>query len=419
MRPLETLRQDAGMTIIETMVATMILITGIVGAFGAYDGIRRLGTISEKKQEASRYAQREIEHLRSVGFAYLYLSSQPGAMNDSRGTIVGSNYTPPNGGTASPLRIGSGCTATTCVDPGPTAWTAGNASGYIYRYVTSEDDTTCGAPCTPAVDRLRITVAVTVSSPHNPINALVASTLVIDPTARPNGTTAPTNPVQTSAGTAIGAATGTTYYFTDTPVGATYAAPSAGHAVRDTVTATGVPDQLRTTTPSAPGSGAVVAQSYSTDIAPGANGGLGLTGSSTCTGTTKQTAHVWATPVLNASTAVTATGNAAITLPTSTWSAAETSGKVCIKVYDLILNGSNQATTSTLLGTYTYTIPEWPADTETIAFPFRYLASGSTTSIAATHRLGVRLTVDSANSSGLSFVYDHPNFAASVQLETQ
>ena len=101
-------RGESGMTMVETLVAMSILIVGLVGAFGAFDGVRRLGTIAEKKQEASRYAQRELEHMRSLGFAYLYLSSTPANSNDSRGIVASGNYTPPNGGTASPLRIGSG-----------------------------------------------------------------------------------------------------------------------------------------------------------------------------------------------------------------------------------------------------------------------------------------------------------------------
>ena len=413
------MRRDAGMTMIEVMVAMSILITGVMGAFGAFTGLQRLGTISEKKQEALRYAQREVEHMRSLGFANLSLSATPAAMSDSRGIVASGNYTPPNGGTASPLRIGSGCTASTCVDPGPTAWTAGNATGFIYRFVTTEDDTACGSPCTPAIDRLRVTVAVTVSSPHNPLNAVVASTTVIDPTARPNGAAAPTNPVSTTAGTTIGAATGTTYYFTDTAVGATYSAPSSNHAVRDTITASGVPDQLTTTTPSSPSSGSSITRVYSTDVNQPPDGGLGIDGSASCAGTTRQTAHVWVTPVLNASAAVTATGNAALSLPTSTYSGATTAGTVCLGIYDMLLNGSNQATTTTSLGTYSYTLPQWPATTDVLAFGFRYRATGSTASIAAGHRLGVRLTVDSAISSGLAFTYDHPNFLGLVQLETQ
>lgn len=414
------MRRDDGMTMIEVMVATMILLIGVVGAFGAFEGLLKLGTISEKKQEASRYAQRELEHLRSLGFSALVLSATPPAANDTRGIVAAGNYTPPNGGVALPLRIATSCpTAASCVDPGPTAWTAGNATGFVYRYITTDDDSLCGAPCAPSVDRLRITVAVTVSSPHNPINALVASTLVIDPNAIPNGGTTPTNPVQTTAGASIGAATGTTYYFTDTPVGATYAAPSVSHAVRDTVTATGVPDQLQTATPAVPADGSLVARSYSTDIPPGPDGGLGITGSATCSGVTKQTAHLWVTPVLNAGAAVTATGNAAITLATASWAGIESPGKICIGIYNIALNGSNQATTSTLLGSHSYSLGEWPTATETIAFPFRYLASGTTSSLAAGRRLGVRLSVDSSTIAGMTVVYDHPSFNASVQLETQ
>ena len=413
------LRRDEGMTMIEVLVAASILIVGVIGAFGAFDGIRRLGTIAEKKQEAARYAQREIEHLRSLGFNNLYLSSTPAAMSDTRGTVANGNYAPPNSNAASALRIGASCTPSTCVDPGPTAWTAGNATGYVYRFITTEDDTACGAPCTPSVDRLRITVAVTVSSPHNPINALVASTVVIDPSARPNGAAAPTNPVSTTAGTTIGAATGTTYYFTDTAVGSSYAAPSSNHAARDTVTASGVPDQLRTATPSAPGDGSGTTREYSTDVYQPDDGGLGITGSASCAGGTRQTAHLWATPVLNASAAVTATGNAALSIPTSSYDENASPGRICVKVYDLVLDAGNHPTSATLLGTYTYTLPIWPTHTDLLSFPFRYLVSGATSTIAAGHRLGVQLTVDSAYSTGLAFTYDHPSFLGAVQLETQ
>jgi type II secretory pathway pseudopilin PulG len=418
---LRELHEDHGMTLVEVMVALTILITGVVGSFGAIDALRRLGGLNEKKQEASRLAEQEIEHLRSMGWSSLQLSSTPAAMNDSRGTVANGNYTPPvSGGPESLIIAGSCATSTSCVDPGPTAWSAGNASGSIYRFVTNDDDTTCGSPCTPATDRKRVTVAVTVSAPNNPLRAIVMSTLVIDPTATPNGTTAPTNPVASTAGNSIGAATGTTYYFTDTPAGATYAAPSSSHTTHDTITGTGVPDQLQLAIPSAPADGSQTPRTYSTDVDPGSAGGLGITGSATCSGATATTAHEWVTPVINASAAKTATGNAGLTLPTASWDHVVTPATLCVRVYDVVLNAStNKYTSNTLLGSYTFAQPIWPADPDTIAFPFRYLASGATASLAAGHRLGVRLTVDSSMSAGLTAIYDHPTFPGSVQLETQ
>ena len=74
-------------------------------------------------------------------------------------------------------------------------------------------------------DQLRITVAVTVNGPNAPKSAIVSSSIVIDPAAAPTNATQNVNPVTSTGGTSIGASTGTTYYFTDTPAGGTYAAP--------------------------------------------------------------------------------------------------------------------------------------------------------------------------------------------------
>ncbi len=422
MRSAERIRLscERGMTIVEVCMAMLVLVVGIIGSLGALDGLRTLGGVDEKKQQAARYATREIEHLRSLGWSSLQLSAAPPAMSDSRGTVSGATYTPPSGGTTGGLIIASSCaTSTSCVDPGPTAWSAGNASGSVYRFVTSDHDTACGAPCAASIDRKRVTVAVTLNAPNNLKRAIAVSTLVIDPAARPSGTTAPTNPVTSTGGSSIGGATGTTYYLTDTRVGSTYAAPMSNHAVHDTVTATGVPDQARLATPAAPTDNQATARNYSTDVAPGSAEGLSVAGSATCGGITRQTAHEWVTPVISSSGAVTATGNAAITLPTSTQAAAASGGRVCVSVYNVALDASNHLATNTLLGASTYTLPVWPSTPDVIAFPFRYLPSGSTASLALGHRLGVRITVDGGFAPGLTFVYDHPNDLASVQLETQ
>jgi hypothetical protein len=420
-------RDERGTTVVEALMAILVLVLGVIGTFSTMDGVKELGMLTEKKQSAARYAQGEIETLRKMGWANLKLNATPAAMADSRGTVASGSYTPPRGGTAQPLVIAStpaSCTATTCVSPGPEAWTYGSASGYIYRFITSSHDSLCGSAC-PAggTDHIRITVAVTVDAPNGPIQAVVSSSVVVDPAAAPANATQNANPVVSTGGNSIGASTGTTYYFTDTPTGATYSAPSTPHAARNTIGASGVPDQLRVTAPSMPSDLSPTAISYSTDVPPLGDGGLGLASSGTCSGGSTTTAHRWVTPVLNASASVTATGNAAMSMPTSVLPADVNQGKpgkLCISVYSAALNGSNQVTSSTLLGSFSQQLADWPDATELIAFPFRYLPDGTTASIAAGRRLMVQLTVDNASSlAGVALVYDHPNFPASIQLETQ
>ncbi len=419
------MRHEDGATLIEAIMAMLVLVLGVIGSFTTFDGVQRLGMLGEKKQSATRYVQSEIEQARNLGWANLKMSATPPASSDSRGVVSGSTYAPPNGVAqtmvVSPTPLS--CTNTTCVNPGPETWTYGSASGSVYRYVTSSQDTLCGSAC-PAggTDHLRVTIAVTINGPNAPKAAIVTSTVVIDPAAAPSNATQNSNPVSSSSGTSIGGATGTTYYLSDTPTGQSYAAPATAHATRDTIGATGVPDQLRTDAPTFPESGSPTAVSYSTDVPPQSDGGLGLTASAACNGSTVTTSHRWVTPILDASGAVTATGNAALSMPTSLLDADAATGapgQLCIKVYSVALNGSDQVSSSTLLGSFSYQLAAWPETAELLSFPFRYLATGTTASLPAGRRLMVELTADSASSQGLVLIYDHPNFPASVQLETQ
>ena len=416
------LRDEQGIGMIEVMMAALVLVVGVVGTFSTFDGVRKLGTLGEKKQTATRFAQSEIENLRATGWSALQLSAAPTAFSDTRGTVAGATYAPPRSGAAQTLTVAASCpTAASCVTSGPTAWTYGNASGSVYRYVTSSRDTLCGADCpVGGIDHKRVTVAVTVNGPNAPKAAIVISTIVIDPTATPANPTQNANPVSSTGGSSIGSATGTTYYLTDTPAGSTYAAPSSNHATNDTVTATGVPDQLRTSAPDPPVSGSPTPQSYSTELSPGNDGGLGIEGSSGCAETSRQKAHMWVSPVLSASSDVTATGNAAFSLPTANIDHDEDmGGRLCIGVYSVTLDGSSRVNSSSLLGSYAYALPQWPAATELVSVPFRYLATGASALVTAGRRLAVRLSSDSADGEGIVLVYDHPSFPGFVQLETQ
>lgn len=408
---------------IEVLTASLVLVIGVVGTFSTIDGVRRLGTLGEKKQTAARYAQHEIENLRSRGWAALQMDAAPAAFSDTRGTGTATTYAPPRGGAAQDYVIAASCPTTAdCVASAPSTWSYGNVSGQVHRYVTYSHDALCGSACpNGSVDHKRVTVAVTVNAPDAPKAAIVISTIVIDPAAAPANATQNANPVASTGGNSIGAATGTTYYLTDTPAGTTYAAPSNNHAAHDTVGASGVPDQLRTSAPDPPLSGQPAAYLYATDVGGGSDGGRGIEGSSGCAGTNRKQAQVWVTPALSAGSAVTATGNAAFSLPTSALNpgAVQVGGRLCIDIYDVSLNGSNQVASSTHLGSFSYALPQWPQSTELVAVPFRYMPTGTTASIAPGRRLAVRMAADAAVSSGLVIVYDHPNFPGYVQLETQ
>ena len=84
-----------------------------------------------------------------------------------------------------PLAIATGgvCSPGPCLSAAPTTWSDGRLSGKIYRYVTSVDDTACGAACPGTADFRRVTVAITEDHDRRRQPVLV-STLVTDPAAR-------------------------------------------------------------------------------------------------------------------------------------------------------------------------------------------------------------------------------------------
>ena len=349
-------KDEEGKTLIEALMAIIVLVLGVIGTFTTFDGIKQLGMLGEKKQSATRYAQSEIESMRNMGWANLKLNARRRPPRDTRGTVAGGNYAPPSGGRpGSRRRLHPGQLHVDDVrEPGPRVLDLrlGERQHLSLRHaVAGREHRVCLRRRAPTTSHHRRGDRQRAERARR--SAIVSSSIVIDPTAAPTNATQNANPVTSTGGTSIGASTGTTYYFSDTPTGGTYAAPSANHATRNTIGASGVPDQLRTTVPLTPGSGSATAVSYSTDVPPQSEGGLGLSSSASCAGGSATTAHRWVTPVINSSAAVTATGNAALSMPTSVLSAnagQNKPGKLCIKVYSATLNGSNQVSSSTLLG---------------------------------------------------------------------
>src|SRR6185436_10908353 len=103
------IKREEGTTMVEALMAIVVLVVGVIGTFSAFDGARELGMLTEKKQSAARFVQSEIESMRNMGGTNLKLNASPAASNDSRGIVTGGNYTPPRpvSATAQPLVVSS------------------------------------------------------------------------------------------------------------------------------------------------------------------------------------------------------------------------------------------------------------------------------------------------------------------------
>ncbi len=195
------LLHERGFTMIELLVAIMMLSVGLLGAAMALDSSRRLTVSSENKQAAAHVAQQDLERLLAGGYAsiatnaapaastnpgdpryYVYASGASGCPASASSCYQWDQSAPASSATVAPLVINaSGTTA-----PGPISWSAGGLTGSLYRFITSIDDpcTSCSSSADQAItsDYKRITVAVTVTgSARKP---LLFSAVATDPNAR-------------------------------------------------------------------------------------------------------------------------------------------------------------------------------------------------------------------------------------------
>lgn len=158
---------EDGMTLVEVLVAAVVLVTGVLGMLTVFTGSAQLNSRSARLAQATDYAQRQIELLRAVPYPSIALSACTGdATWTSFRTANNSNYIRPLATEAA----GSGCASGT-ITPVQT-WQDDTLAvrGTVYRYVTQY-----------STSIKRITVAVTVTGAGGFTNPVSVNALVPDP----------------------------------------------------------------------------------------------------------------------------------------------------------------------------------------------------------------------------------------------
>ena len=179
------MRED-GFTLVELLVAAVVLIVGIFAAIAAFDATRRLASNNEAQTVRAQVAEKELQRIISQGYDVIGLSSTPTHSTDPNNPAYYVNgsmfqWDLTNSARTEPLCTGStGCAGS--IAPGPTSWNSGGASGTIYRFVTWVNDT-CTSACSSTTDFKRVTVMVTQNNQEGPQKPLLVSTLVSDPDA--------------------------------------------------------------------------------------------------------------------------------------------------------------------------------------------------------------------------------------------
>lgn len=163
---------EAGFTLIEVMVASLVLMLGSFAVFGALSTATRNEQRAKSSQVALNRAQQEIERLRSFQYEEVALTGAPShsakALNPGfrvSGNTFAITRQPPsnyasmvvNGGSL----YGGGFVEKGNVNPGPTPFSSGGISGEIYRYVVWRNDPNCpDSRCPGTQDFKQVIVAV-------------------------------------------------------------------------------------------------------------------------------------------------------------------------------------------------------------------------------------------------------------------
>jgi type II secretory pathway pseudopilin PulG len=451
-------RSQAGFTTIELLLAILISTVGVISLVGTLDVSRRVTTYSEMKEAAAHVAEQKMEELRALDYGELALDGDvvPSSSSDPNNPAHylqggGTSYLwdqredAPASHTAEPLVVDA---TDGKVESIAESWDDGRISGNVYRYVTCAS--AAAEDCDQGADTSaykRIIVAVTVENKFGPKKPIAVSTLVSDPNLA-NGEGA--DPLE-SPGTfctdpdtgeeleCTKAATGTvsTWYLYDTPAtNSTRQEVIGSHATHPTVAATGddcedeeeddsedcpVPDLMGIDPPPAPEITPPV-YNYSNEITGGTTpGGAVVRRDTTCTGGTPTTTdntkgHMWVTPPLAEPMSMSDVG---LSVSTQTFNGATADAMLCVALYDVPNSITNLvAEPPTLLvskGGPITGLTAWPTSASEMAFVLELFEAGTAT-IAAGHRLGLRIWTSSSAGADLVVLYDHPLHLSYLQV---
>jgi len=209
---------EDGFTIVEVLIAALVMTIGILGLIGAFDSGRKLTLLSERRTAMAHRAQLELERLQTYPYGQLAMVSAPAHASEKNNPDYYVNLNSPVKCTS----VGYGCfafneRATTEEEPLVTAgkekeclttaegecgivatspisrkcgekvgaceWADGLVAGNVYDFITWHSDASCTKCSSKTNNYKRLTVVVTVKVPasnHEP-PPLRVSTIVAEP----------------------------------------------------------------------------------------------------------------------------------------------------------------------------------------------------------------------------------------------
>ncbi len=455
------------MSIVEVVVAAVILAVGALTTFGLLSAATKNTQRAKATQVALNRAQQEMEAMRSLTNDQLAMTAAPLPSTNplspnsrvSNGTLalirqpVGSYANMVvNGGSL----YGGGVVEGGIVNPGPSPFSSGDVTGKVYRYVVWRDDTSCpAATCPGTQDYKQVVVAVKLDTPGNQSGErgyVEVQSDFVDPTD-----SALNDPIPG----ANGVVTAQQFFLSDTPCassGTTLRQEIAGdHLLHNTLgtcvdgpksgTAQGAPDALLMGGPPDPDPldpANPLLYDYSDDPylepTPDTDKGLQIVRDDTSgchfipTGKShpESQVHRWVTDPIASPFTMTSTDATAskVTLEfyTRTLNDALYTGTLCVYLFKRHEAGSPLVATDTQLTDKSGGLPYWTYTPEKSGFWPRnawtklrltMIFNDAPSTIPAGDRLGLALSVDGATQGdAIPVMYDHPNFPTRIEVDT-
>jgi type II secretory pathway pseudopilin PulG len=472
-----SLSEEAALTIIEVLVAALILAIAAMATFGVLASTVRNGQRAKATQVAIDQAQQEIEKLHSLSYDELAMTKSPNhatsvldpnyRYNATNGTFALQREPPSEYATLVVSFDGSGV-----VTPGPLPFKSGDVSGKLYRYVVWRNDSSCGEDketkeelCPGIHDYKQIVVAVKLDTPGNQSaerGYYEVQSEAIDPSSLNEGSGGSGGSSGSGgsggSGGNTGAITAQQFFLSDTPCakgGTTEREEIEGdHLLHNTLgtcasgpktgSTIGAPDALLLGAPPDPDpldDSNPLLYDYANDgylePTPDTDKGVQIKRDDTSgchytpTGTVhpESQAHRWVTDPL--ASEFTMTGKVTIEFYTRTLNDALYHGSLCVYLFKRHETGSVEApvATDSILkdkansNAYWKYTPEgngyWPRNSWTkVRLTMEF--SGSPYTLATGDRLGVALTVDpgETDAEAIPIMYDHPNYPTRIEVDT-
>lgn len=469
------LRTEGGFTIIEVLVAALVLALASAALFGVLAATIRNNARAKSTQIALDRAQQELEKLHSLSYDELALTVTPGVSSNP----LSPNHRIVNGSFAlqrepaseyAPMVVNPGVGV---VKPGPIVFESGDVKGHLYRYIVWRNDKSCPETstenlCPTLRDYKQIVVAVkldsTGSEPRGR-NYVEVQSAALDPDSVAEAPKAGEGGEGGGGGGGGSGSTGTTvtaqqFFLTDlscSATGATVREEKIGgdHLLHNTLGTCasglqsgsekpGAPDALLLGAPPDPDPEDETNPSlydYSNDSylepTPDTDKGVQIKRDDTSgchytpTGTVhpESQVHRWVTDPFAASFEL--NGKVTLEFYTRTLNDALYHGTLCVYLFDRHETGTGESTVATDallkneetgLGYWEYQ-PQgngfWPRNAWTkvrltMEFP------GAPYTIPAEDRLGVALSVDPGNTDAeaIPIMYDHPNYPTRIEVDT-